>query len=161
MKTTTDIITRTFTELTPALAFSGGGDSLVLLDIIHNLGYKPPLVFADSQMEYQANIDFVKDIADRYQLPLHIARHKETPQQVWQKHGYPMLGKQSAREWQQSHKDKGFGFIAREDESKEDVFLHFSELNQQGFKTVEEGDELEFEVEMGPKGPKATNVDKL
>jgi CspA family cold shock protein len=57
--------------------------------------------------------------------------------------------------------DKGYGFIAREDESEEDVFLHFSELNQQGFKTVEEGDELEFEVEMGPKGPKATNVDKL
>lgn len=57
--------------------------------------------------------------------------------------------------------DKGYGFIAREDESEEDVFLHFSELNQQGFKTVEEGDELEFKVEKGPKGPKATNVDKL
>ena len=56
--------------------------------------------------------------------------------------------------------NKGFGFIARDD-GGDDVFLHFSELKQQGFKTVDEGAELEFEVEMGPKGPKATNVEEV
>lgn len=110
MKQTQRIIHRTFTEHKPALAFSGGGDSLVLLDIVHALGYRPPLIFADSQMEYPENIDFVHQMAGRYGLPLHIARHHETPQQVWKKHGFPMLGKQSAREWMQSHKGRDFGF---------------------------------------------------
>ena len=58
------------------------------------------------------------------------------------------------------NEDKGYGFIARED-GGEDVFLHFSELQQDGFKTVEDDAEVEFEVEMGPKGPKAVNVEKL
>ena len=56
--------------------------------------------------------------------------------------------------------DKGYGFI-EPDEGSEDVFLHFSELNQEGFKTIEEDERVEFEVEQGPKGLKATNVDKL
>lgn len=56
--------------------------------------------------------------------------------------------------------DKGYGFI-EPDEGSEDVFLHFSELNQEGFKTIEEDERVEFEVEQGPKGLKATNVDRL
>ena len=58
------------------------------------------------------------------------------------------------------NEEKGYGFIARED-GGEDVFLHYSELSGDGFKTIAEDARVEFEVAMGPKGPKAANVVKL
>ena len=54
---------------------------------------------------------------------------------------------------------KGFGFIS--DEEGKDVFVHFSALQMDGFKVLEEGDEVEFEVIDGEKGPQAANVTKL
>ena len=54
---------------------------------------------------------------------------------------------------------KGFGFIS--DESGNDVFVHFSALKMGGFKVLEEGDQVEFEVVNGEKGPQAANVVKL
>ncbi|CAG9613264.1 MULTISPECIES: cold-shock protein CspD [Bacillus] len=54
--------------------------------------------------------------------------------------------------------DKGFGFI--EVEGGEDVFVHFSAIQGDGFKTLEEGQEVTFEVEQGNRGPQATNVTK-
>lgn len=54
---------------------------------------------------------------------------------------------------------KGFGFIS--DETGNDVFLHFSGLNMDGYKTVEEGQEVEFDVIEGSKGPQAVNVTRL
>lgn len=54
---------------------------------------------------------------------------------------------------------KGFGFIS--DESGKDVFVHYSALNMDGFKVLEENDEVEFEVIDGEKGPQAANVTKL
>jgi CspA family cold shock protein len=54
--------------------------------------------------------------------------------------------------------EKGFGFITVEGE--EDVFVHFSAINSDGFKTLEEGEEVEFEVVEGAKGPQAENVSK-
>ncbi len=51
---------------------------------------------------------------------------------------------------------KGFGFIASE--SGKDVFVHFSEIQGDGFKTLVEGQTVEFDEGMGQKGPQATNV---
>lgn len=54
---------------------------------------------------------------------------------------------------------KGFGFIS--DENGTDVFVHYSALNMDGFKVLDEGDKVEFEVVTGEKGPQAANVTKL
>jgi len=55
--------------------------------------------------------------------------------------------------------EKGFGFISIEGE--DDVFVHFSAINSDGFKTLEEGQEVRFDVVEGAKGPQAANVEKL
>ncbi|MCL2873580.1 MAG: cold-shock protein [Defluviitaleaceae bacterium] len=52
--------------------------------------------------------------------------------------------------------EKGFGFISVPDE--DDVFVHFSAIDSEGFKTLEEGQEVNFEVVQGAKGPQAANV---
>ncbi|MDD4188503.1 MAG: cold-shock protein [Eubacteriales bacterium] len=54
--------------------------------------------------------------------------------------------------------EKGFGFIERENGN--DVFVHFSAINMEGFKTLEEGMEVQFEVVEGAKGPQAANVQR-
>ena len=54
---------------------------------------------------------------------------------------------------------KGFGFIERE--NGEDVFFHFSAIQTTGFKTLNEGDRVTFDIEQGDRGPKATNVTKI
>ena len=54
---------------------------------------------------------------------------------------------------------KGYGFIY--DVEGNDVFVHYTGLNMEGFKTLEEGQAVEFEVVNGAKGPQATNVTKL
>ncbi|MDC7285007.1 cold-shock protein [Bifidobacterium apri] len=55
---------------------------------------------------------------------------------------------------------KGYGFIAP-DEGGDDVFVHYSVIQQEGFKKLDEGDRVEYEVERGPKGFQATTVTKL
>lgn len=54
--------------------------------------------------------------------------------------------------------EKGYGFIQRS--SGEDVFVHYSAINSAGYRTLNEGDTVEFDVEKGPKGLQAVNVQK-
>ena len=53
---------------------------------------------------------------------------------------------------------KGYGFIGRHDGA--DVFVHYSGITGDGYRTLQEGDAVEFEIVQGPKGPQATNVRK-
>ncbi|SFB04848.1 cold-shock DNA-binding protein family [Lentibacillus halodurans] len=55
--------------------------------------------------------------------------------------------------------EKGFGFIEREE--GDDVFVHFSAINAEGFKTLEDGQDVEFEIVEGNRGPQAANVTRL
>lgn len=55
---------------------------------------------------------------------------------------------------------KGFGFITRDD-GQGDVFVHFSAIQSRGFKTLEEGQKVEFEIAQDEKGPKAANVVRI
>jgi CspA family cold shock protein len=55
--------------------------------------------------------------------------------------------------------NKGFGFIKQE--NGPDIFVHYSEVKGDGFRTLNEGDEVEFDLVQGEKGPKAANVRKL
>ena len=54
------------------------------------------------------------------------------------------------------NEEKGFGFIAQE--NGPDVFAHFSAIQSEGFKTLKEGQAVTFDVEQGPKGPQASNI---
>ncbi len=54
---------------------------------------------------------------------------------------------------------KGFGFLQQD--GGQDVFVHHTEIQMQGFKTLAEGERVEFETTQGPKGPKAVNVRKI
>ena len=64
---------------------------------------------------------------------------------------------QGAVKW--FNESKGFGFI--EQEERKDIFVHYFAIKGNGFKTLNEGDKVEFEVVDGPKGPAAANVNKV
>ena len=57
--------------------------------------------------------------------------------------------------------DKGYGFIERDDVSSDDIFVHYSELESDGYKSLKEGDIVEFNLIQTPKGSQALNVKEI
>ena len=112
MKLTLELISKSYLKASRwAVAFSGGNDSLVLLDIIYRYtDHRPDVVFSDSQMEYPETIEFIQKTCDQYGAKLHIGKSNRTPEEQWKKSGWPMLGKLAARKWMQAHKGRDFGF---------------------------------------------------
>jgi cold shock protein len=77
------------------------------------------------------------------------------------------VGKSQAQSWRGIevrgtvkwfNNSKGYGFIGRDDGP--DVFVHYSAITGEGYRTLQEGDPVEFEIVQGPKGPQASNVQK-
>lgn len=56
---------------------------------------------------------------------------------------------------------KGYGFIVSEENNNQDIFFHYSAIDQKGFKTVQEGQEVEFDLVVHERGPQARNIHKL
>lgn len=90
------------------LAFSGGSDSLVLLGLARYLEPRPMVIWADSQMEYPETREFIEKTTKTMGFDLRIAKARIKPIEQWQKTGWPLLGKQPAREWNKKNKSAGF-----------------------------------------------------
>jgi len=56
---------------------------------------------------------------------------------------------------------KGFGFIENSLDGEKDIFVHYKHIEGEGYKSLTEGQDVEFEVEQGPKGPQAVNVRRV
>lgn len=112
MKITIDILADAMNMSKKAcLAFSGGSDSILLLDIIfRHTDHRPLLIFADSQMEYPETETFCREVAMQYGAEIHITKANRTPEEQWQKQGWPMMGKIAARTWMQRHRGNPLGF---------------------------------------------------
>jgi CspA family cold shock protein len=106
------------------------------------------------------NSIFKKFLYSVQRLALHRKNVKMGEKQVVQGSGFNKKGKNMETgtvKW--FNKTKGYGFIERE--GGEDVFVHFSAIQGDGFKVLEKGDAVEFEVTQGPKGAQAANVKKV
>ena len=80
--------------------------------------------------------------------------------QPWVRHSFSISGGsevQGTIKW--FNNSKGYGFIGRKDGT--DVFVHYSAIVGEGYRTLQEGDLVEFEIVQGPKGPQAGNVQKI
>lgn len=112
MQTSIEIINQAMkTSKSACLAFSGGSDSVLLLDLIfRHTPHRPIVIFSDSQMEYPETEEFCRKVCDSYGAEFHVAKGSRTPEEQWQKQGFPMMGKIAARTWMKKHKGRNFGF---------------------------------------------------
>jgi CspA family cold shock protein len=89
-----------------------------------------------------------------------VTRHKvlsATPKGTLEDRSWGGCEVQGQVKWFNSQ--KGYGFIGRED--GQDVFVHYSAILEEGYRTLQEGDRVEFEIVEGPKGPQAANVRRV
>ncbi len=75
-----------------------------------------------------------------------------------EKQGIDLVGEQVQGKIKWFNNSKGYGFIGRDDGP--DVFVHYSAIAGDGYRTLQEGDVVEFDIVQGPKGPQAANVTK-
>jgi len=94
---------------TPSVAFSGGSDSMVLLDLIRtSSGSRPAVIWADTQMEWPETKRFIEKVTSDWGYRLFTIKAPIRPVHQWDRTGWPMLGKISARNWQAKNKNLGF-----------------------------------------------------
>jgi 3'-phosphoadenosine 5'-phosphosulfate sulfotransferase (PAPS reductase)/FAD synthetase len=95
----------------PILAYSGGADSTVLMDVLfRRAGVRIPVFFVDSGMEYEETEPFIKSVCAAYGAELFVVKADREPLDHWHQHGWPMLGKLAARHWTAGHKGREMGF---------------------------------------------------
>jgi CspA family cold shock protein len=93
---------------------------------------------------------------NRYKMHRMWARLEAPPQKTCGKRGFSVERLKGTVKW--FNNAKGYGFIGRADGP--DVFVHYSAITSEGYKSLQEGDPVEFEITEGQKGPQAANVSK-
>ena len=106
-----------------------------------------PLSAISRSRSAQHNVPHLPENWQTYNIPANCREHKERLSSM----------EQGTVKW--FNGAKGFGFISRQ--QGEDVFVHFKAIVGDGYKNLNDGDRVEFEVERGPKGLQATNVSKI
>lgn len=105
--------------------------------------------------------DIVKTVVRSFQMKSLYVLHLEIVANSKKRFAYEARGGHNMLEGKVKwfNAEKGFGFI--EVEGQDDVFVHFSAIQGEGYKSLEEGQNVTFEVVDGPRGPQAANVEKL
>jgi len=113
MKRTVEILKRCYSEYSPILCYSGGRDSGVLLDIVAKAISPDPfdVLYVRTRMEHPETESFVDETVASYGATLHVAESGRHPTEIWDKQGWPFLGKGPAAPWNRRH--KGWGFKLR------------------------------------------------
>ncbi|MEN6537759.1 MAG: phosphoadenosine phosphosulfate reductase family protein [Bryobacteraceae bacterium] len=109
MKQTLDIINRALAEHSPGyIAFSGGTDSTVLVDLVYTqTAHRPPLLYCDAQNDYPGTLEHVRSVAAHYGAKVHTIRSTTPLIRQWTRRGWPMLGKLAGRQWMQRNPGLG------------------------------------------------------